>query len=54
MIGELGMFVAGSGGALLGPVAAVLLGGSLTLAVTASWAFLFPKVRRIDRFTELE
>ena len=51
---ELGMFVAGSGGALLGPVAAVLLGGSLTLAVTASWAFLFPKVRRIDRFTELE
>ncbi len=51
---ELGMFVAGSGGALLGPVAAVLLGGSLTLAVTASWAFMFPKVRRIDRFTELE
>ena len=51
---ELGMFVAGSGGALLGPVAAVLLGGSLTLAVTASWAVLFPKVRRIDRFTELE
>lgn len=51
---ELGMFVAGSGGALLGPVAAVLLGGSLTLAVTASWALLFPKVRRIDRFTELE
>ncbi len=51
---ELGMFVAGSAGALLGPIAAVLLGGSLTLVVTASWAVMFPKVRRIDRFTELE
>src|SRR5690606_5257911 len=51
---ELGMFVAGSGGALLGPVAAVLLGGSLTLLVTASWAAMFPKLRRVDRFTAVE
>jgi MFS family permease len=51
---ELGMFVAGSGGALLGPVAAVLLGGSLTLLVTVSWAAMFPKVRRIDRFSEID
>lgn len=50
---ELGMFVAGTGGALLGPVAAVLVGGSMTLLVTLSWAGLFPALRRLDRFAEL-
>ncbi|HTO80752.1 MAG TPA: MFS transporter [Methylomirabilota bacterium] len=50
---ELGMFVAGSGAALLGPVAAVLVGGSLTLGVTALWSRMFPVLRRVDRFTEL-
>jgi MFS family permease len=51
---ELGMFVAGSGGALLGPVAAVLVGGSMTLLITLSWAGLFPVLRRLDRFAQLE
>ncbi|HEX6121361.1 MAG TPA: MFS transporter [Dongiaceae bacterium] len=50
---ELGLFVAGTGGALLGPVAAVLVGGSMTLLVTLSWAGLFPVLRRLDRFAEL-
>jgi len=50
---ELGTFVAGSAAALLGPVVAVLLGGSLTLLVTASWSRLFPPLRQVDRFTEL-
>jgi MFS family permease len=50
---ELGMFVAGSGGALLGPVAAVLVGGSMTLLVTLSWAGFFPVLRRLDRFAQL-
>ena len=50
---ELGMFVAGTGGALLGPVVAVLVGGSMTLLVTLSWAGLFPALRRLDRFSEL-
>jgi hypothetical protein len=50
---ELGMFVAGSGGALLGPVSAVLVGGSLTLLVTLAWSALFPALRKVDRFTEL-
>jgi MFS family permease len=50
---ELGMFVAGAGGALLGPVAAVLVGGSMTLVITLSWAGLFPNLRRLDRFTDL-
>src|SRR5215468_1349284 len=50
---ELGRFVAGSGAALLGPVSAVLLGGSLTLAVTVVWSRLFPALRRVDRFADL-
>src|SRR5262249_12937177 len=50
---ELGRFVAGSGAALLGPVSAVLLGGSLTLAVTLVWSRLFPPLRRVDRFADL-
>ncbi len=50
---ELGMFVAGTGGALIGPVAAVLVGGSMTLLVTLSWAGLFPGLRRLDRFAQL-
>ena len=50
---ELGMFVAGTGGALLGPVVAVVVGGSMTLLVTLSWAGLFPAIRRLDRFSEL-
>jgi hypothetical protein len=50
---ELGMFVAGAGGALLGPVAAVLVGGSLTLLVTLSWTGLFPGLRKVDRFGDL-
>ena len=51
---ELGMFVAGAGGALLGPVAAVLVGGSMTLVITLSWAGLFPNLRRLDRFADLQ
>jgi MFS family permease len=51
---ELGMFVAGSGAALLGPVTAVLVGGSMTLLVTLSWAGLFPPLRQLDRFTDLD
>ena len=51
---ELGMFVAGSGAAVLGPVAAVLVGGSMTLLVTLSWSRLFPPMRRLDRFSDLD
>jgi hypothetical protein len=50
---ELGMFVAGSAAALLGPATAVLAGGSLTLLVTAVWSRIFPVLRRVDRFTDL-
>lgn len=51
---ELGRFVAGSAAALIGPVAAVVAGGSLTLAVTVLWSKLFPPLRRADRFEDLQ
>ncbi|MBA4099889.1 MAG: MFS transporter [Rhodospirillum sp.] len=50
---ELGAFVAGAGGALLGAVPAVLVGGSMTVLITLSWAVLFPNLRRLDRFADL-
>ena len=46
---ELGAFVAGSGAALLGPVLAVVVGGSITLSVAALWSWLFPQLRKADR-----
>jgi MFS family permease len=49
---ELGAFVAGSGAALLGAVPAVLVGGALTLLVTAAWTRLFPALRKVDRFED--
>jgi MFS family permease len=51
---ELGAFVAGSGAALLGPVAAVVLGGSLTLGVAMLWSALFPSLRRVDRMESIQ
>ena len=50
---ELGAFVAGAGGALLGAIPAVLVGGSMTVLITLSWAGLFPNLRRLDRFADL-
>ena len=43
-----------AGGTSVGsPVAAVMVGGNMTLLVTLSWCGLFPVLRRLDRFTEL-
>jgi MFS family permease len=50
---ELGRFVAGSAAAVIGPVAAVVAGGGLTLAVTLLWSRLFPPLRRVDRFEDV-
>ena len=47
---ELGDFRAGMSAALLGTVPAVLIGGLVTLGVTALWMRLFPSIHRIDRF----
>jgi MFS family permease len=50
---ELGGTVAGSAAALLGPVAAVVAGGGLTLAVTLLWTRMFPVLRNVDRFEDV-
>jgi MFS family permease len=49
---ELGAFESGVAGQLLGPAAAVALGGAATLAVAASWGRFFPALRDVDRFPE--
>jgi MFS family permease len=50
---DLGAFVAGTGAALLGPVVAVVVGGSVTLTVAVLWSWLFPSLRRADRMESL-
>jgi MFS family permease len=51
---ELGAFESGVAGQLLGPAAAVVLGGVGTLVIAGAWAVLFPALRRVDRFPGLE
>jgi MFS family permease len=46
---ELGEFESGVVARVLGPVAAVALGGAGAMAVTALWAWLFPPLRAADR-----
>lgn len=45
---ELGEFRAGTMAHLVGPVAAVVIGGAGTLAVGVVWALGFPQLRKID------
>jgi MFS family permease len=47
---ELGAFESGVVGQLLGPAAAVVLGGVGTLAVAALWWGIFPALRDVDAF----
>ena len=46
---ELGEFESGVTARLLGPVAATIAGGVASLAVTGTWAWLFPELRHVDR-----
>jgi MFS family permease len=50
---ELGAFESGVAAALLGPVAAVVAGGVITIALAAAWTQLFPSLARLDRMDEL-
>jgi predicted MFS family arabinose efflux permease len=50
---ELGAFESGVPGSLFGLVGAIMIGGVGTLAVVGIWAVFFPKLRKIDRFSEL-
>jgi len=47
---ELGEFRAGLAGAAFGPIAAVVGGGALAVAVTGFCAWAFPSLRKADRF----
>jgi len=49
---ELGAFRAGAMAAVIGPVAAVLVGGAGTLAVVGLWMKAFPGLARIRRLDE--
>lgn len=51
---QMGDFRAGSVAAVLPPAAAVALGGVMALLVTAAGAFVFPKVRQLDRVTDAD
>jgi len=50
---ELGDFRAGTMAAALGVVPAVVLGGAVTLGITALWWRLFPGLSRVDRLDDL-
>lgn len=50
---ELGDFRAGMMAGGIGSVPSVLLGGVVTVAVTAIWWRLFPSIRRVDRLDDL-
>jgi predicted MFS family arabinose efflux permease len=47
---ELGAFESGVTGQVLGTTGSVVLGGIATLVIAVSWRFLFPSLRRVDRF----
>jgi MFS family permease len=47
---ELGAFESGVAGQLLGPAAAVVLGGAATLLIALTWGRLFPALAAVDRF----
>ena len=51
---ELGAFESGVAGQLLGISGAVVLGGAATLAIAGLWARMFPALRRVDHFDEIE
>jgi len=50
---ELGDFRAGMMAGGIGSVPSVLVGGVVTIAVTALWWRLFPSIRRVDRLDDL-
>ncbi len=50
---ELGDFRAGSMGAVIGTIPAVLVGGLVTLGVAVAWSRLFPELRKVDRLDQM-
>lgn len=50
---ELGAFESGVAGQALGPTGAVVMGGTAAVVLATGWWFLFPPLRRVDRFPGL-
>jgi hypothetical protein len=50
---ELGEFRSGMSAGAFGTVPAVVMGGAGTLAVVGLWMWLFPPLRKVDRFSEI-
>jgi MFS family permease len=50
---ELGQFRSGLTAAWFGTVASVIIGGVGTLTVVGLWMWLFPALRKVDRFTDI-
>jgi MFS family permease len=51
---ELGQFRSGVTAAWFGAVASVVIGGIGTLAVVGLWIWMFPQLKRIDRFSDIQ
>jgi MFS family permease len=50
---ELGAFESGVAAALIGAVGAAVVGGAVSVAVAAIWAWRFPSLRRLDRLEDI-
>jgi hypothetical protein len=51
---ELGAFESGMAAELVGTSPAIVFGGLATLGIVGVWWFVFPSMRDINRFSELE
>lgn len=51
---ELGAFESGTLARFIGTVPAIIVGGVASIAVAGLWALLFPALRRIDRFEDIQ
>ena len=51
---ELGAFESGVTAELFGLVPAIVLGGAATIVIVILWWFLFPSMRKLDRFDEID
>ena len=50
---ELGEFESGVAARFLGPIGAVLLGGTVAVAAALSWTSLFPALSKADRYSDI-
>ncbi|MEL7250687.1 MAG: MFS transporter [Bacteroidota bacterium] len=50
---ELGEFESGVAARFLGPIGAVILGGTVALLTALSWPFIFPKLSQADHYNDI-